>query len=145
MRIPIHFIDTSGNITQDFVEGFPVVETQIEVGFTLPSDPPNASIVRKFKRVLALVDTGANVTVIKPDLAGGIAQSRSVSAHSMLGQGYSSVFTALIELGGSFPHHIEVGTAPLKSIQIALGRDVLSKYRVVIDTPGREFYLERSL
>jgi predicted aspartyl protease len=142
MRIPIHFVDASGKTTDDFVEGFPVVEVQVDIGFTQSSDP-NALIDPKFKRLLALVDTGSNATIIKPDLAAGIAASRSVDAHSMLGQGYGSVHTALIELGG-FLHYIEVGTAPLKSIQLVLGRDVLCEYRIVLDTPGREFYLERS-
>ncbi len=68
--------DGAGNSATDVVGGFPVVDVLIEEGFRRP----NAPIAPKFVRVLALIDTGADYTIIRPDLAAGKEQVRTITA-----------------------------------------------------------------
>jgi len=141
MRVDIRFIDELGKPSTDYVEGFPVVDVLIEVGFERPADP-NAAFTPQYVQTRALIDTGANYTIIRPDLAIDKPQVSTTTAHSMLGQGYGSVHNALLEIVGFKPTVLEVATAPLKSVQIVLGRDMLSKYRMIYDPPNGVFYLE---
>jgi predicted aspartyl protease len=143
VRIPIKFIDLKGNYTNDYVEGIPVVLVDIDVGFMPPSDP-NAQFVPNFIQTHALVDTGANVTVISERITRG-SLLRTVPAMNMLGQGYGGVYSALLNIIGDLrPLLLEVGTAKMR-MDVVIGRDILSKLKLVIDTPVREFYLERRI
>jgi hypothetical protein len=89
------------------------------------------------------LDTGSDATVIGPELSAGREALRDVNAHNMRGAGFAGVYSARVQIDQlDKPYHIEVGSAPLKSVTMALGRDMLSKYKLVIDTPTEEFYLE---
>jgi predicted aspartyl protease len=140
--VPITFVDGAGSPTNDYVNGWPVVWVNIEVGFVMPSDP-SEKFDFKFTRVRALIDTGADYVVISPSLASQLPPTRQIASHSMLGQGYSAVYEALLQVEGlDKPYHIEVGTAPLKSVKVSLGRHIISKYRLIYDTPRQDFRLE---
>ena len=126
MKVPIKFIDSSGQETANYVDGLPVVEVLAEIGFKLPSNP-DTQFTPNFKPITALVDTGADCTTIRPDLAAGLTSIGTARAFSMLGHGYSSVHNALIKIVGfTQPVYLEVGTAPLKSIQMVLGREAMT-------------------
>jgi len=143
MRLPIVFLDEKFKPTDDYVDGWPSVRTNIEVGFVRPSDP-KALIAPRFTEVWAVLDTGSNTTMIGRALAQGHTPLREVPSHNMTGPGEGSVYSALVQIIElDKPSHIEVGLANLKSLQMLIGRDLISRYRFVLDTPKREFYLEK--
>ena len=89
------------------------------------------------------MDTASNVTVIGQELSQGQTPLSDVTAHNMRGVGYSALYSALVQIVGlDRPYHLEVGFAPLKSIKMVIGRDLISKYRMVLDARQGEFYLE---
>lgn len=145
MRLPIHFIDHAGKITHDYVEGWPVVDVDIEVGFVAPSDP-KGMFVPKFHRIKALIDTGANNTVITDRFASGATPLYSVPSQNVGVPQPSNVYNALVEIIGlDTPIMLHVGSVPALSCPapMLLGRNLLSKYRMVYDTPRGDFYLEK--
>ena len=58
----------------------------------------------------------------------------------------SAVYGAVVQIDGlDRPYPIEVGLANLiPGLAMLLGRDMISKYRMVFDTPNKEFYLENT-
>jgi hypothetical protein len=142
MRIPIIFVDAEGKPTNDYVDGWPSVRVNIQVGFNPPNDP-NKSFTPQFTQVWACIDTGSNATVIGKELSQGQTPLNVVTAHNMRGAGYSAVYNALVQIDQlDRPYHLEVGFAPLKSMKMVIGRDFISKYRMVVDARRGEFYLE---
>jgi hypothetical protein len=72
-RVAIRFVDRDGKPTDDFIEGLPVVAVNIHVGLTYESTPQETlAAVKLMKRVDALIDTGANTTMIGRGLAAGL-------------------------------------------------------------------------
>jgi predicted aspartyl protease len=143
LRIPIRFVDASGQPTDDHIYGWPVVDVEVEVGFQPPADD-NEMFVPKFKRIQAVIDTGADETVVSHRLAAGAPILHVAKSHSMLGAGYTDVHQALILIvGDESPTSLQVGVAPLKSMEMVLGRNLMSKFKLVLDWPTRSYYLEK--
>jgi hypothetical protein len=67
-----------------------------------------------------------------------------VPSNNQAEPGIGSVYGGLVQIEGlDKPYPIEVGLANLiPGLAMLLGRDMLSKYRLVFDTPRREFYVE---
>ena len=142
MRIPIAYLDAKGAPTDDYVEGWPSVLVNIQVGFE-PLDDPHAKLTPQFTQVWAVIDTGANATVIGNELSQGKTPLRQITARNMIGAGFSAVYSALVQIDGlDKPYHLEVGFAQFKTMKMLIGRDLISKYRMVMDASRREFYLE---
>lgn len=144
-RIAIRFVDDDGKPTDDYVDGTPVVAVNISVGLTYESTPHQvAEATRLMKRVDALVDTGANTTMISKGLAGNLPPLGEVPSNNQAAAGIGGVYGAVVQIDGldrSYP--MEVGLAHLRpGLAMLLGRDMLSRYRLVFDTPNKEFYLE---
>jgi hypothetical protein len=147
-RIAIRFVDHDGKATGDFIEGLPVVAVNIYVGITYQSTPNEVlDTVKLMKRVDALIDTGSNTTMIGRALAGSQAPLGNVPSQNQAEPGIGSVYGALVQIEGlDRPYPIEVGLANLiPGLAMLLGRDMLSQYRLVFDTPNKEFYLETVL
>jgi hypothetical protein len=95
--------------------------------------------------VRAFVDTGSNVTIIRRELSKNKKALAKVPSQNMLGAGVTDFYSALVQVDGlDKPYHIEVAFGPQIPMRMVLGRDMLSKYKMVIDTPRQEFYLERT-
>lgn len=143
MRVPVSFIDRSGNITDDYVSGYPAVRIKIEVGFKAPDDP-NEEIGLNFEEVWALIDTGADHTIVNRKMGQGKQESYTVLARNMVGEGYEKAYGALLQIMGlDKPYNLDVAEAPIRPA-VALGREMLSKYKLVMDFKHKEFYLENS-
>jgi len=144
MRVPITFVDVNDNPTNDYIEGRPSVLVNIEVGFQ-PLPNPSQSFTPNFVKVRAFVDTGSNVTIIRRELSKNKKALAKVPSRNMQGAGVTDFYSALVQVDGlDKPYHIEVGFGPQIPMKMLLGRDMLSKYKMVIDTPRQEFYLERT-
>ena len=143
MRHPINFINDSGHQTTDFVDGIPIISLDIDVSFKPPT-VPNGEIRVHLTRVIGIVDTGSNATMVSQRLLQGRAGVRDVEAVHMAGVGTTSVHVAAIGIPKLLrPKLFEVGCIPLKSpLDVLIGRDILSRFKLVFDTPRREFYLE---
>jgi hypothetical protein len=143
VRRPIVFLDDKFKPTNNHVEGWPSVRTNIQVGF-VPSSDPKALITPQFTEVWAAIDTGSDTTMIGKALAQGHTPLRPVTEHNMIGPGVGSVYRALVQIIDlDKPYCLEVGLASFKSLQMVIGRDLISLYRLVLDTPKGEFYLEK--
>lgn len=70
MKYPIHFIDDNGNPTTDYVDGLPVMPIDIDVSIKPPTQP-NTEIQIYLTRLLAVVDTGANSSMVSQGLLQG--------------------------------------------------------------------------
>jgi hypothetical protein len=147
MRLPITFLANDGTPTKDYVHGWPIVYVNIEVGFEPPSDP-NKTLIPNFIRVPAIVDTGANNTLISDDLAAGLTPLYTIPSVNTGIIRTGRVFNALLEIIGlDEPLFMKIGCSSLQGsvAPVLLGRNLLQKYRMVYDTPGEEFYLEKLL
>ncbi len=146
-RVAIRFVDHNGKPTDDYIDGIPVVAVNIYVGLTYQSTPGQVAEATKLtKRFDALVDTGANTTMITKGVAGNLTPLRAVPTQNQAEPGVGSVYGAVVQIDGlDRPYPIEVGLANLiPGLAMLLGRDMISKYRLVFDTPNKEFYLENT-
>jgi hypothetical protein len=145
MRTPIFFVDRQGRETHDYVQGWPTVRVNIEVGFVRPGKPDDF-IVPKFRQVTALIDTGTNHTMIGEELAQGLPPLREIPARNVGIERTGKVYSALMQIIGlGDPFALELGCASLEGsfVPMLIGRDVISQYTLVYDTPKRLFYLEK--
>jgi hypothetical protein len=144
----IHFVDEEGNPTADYVLGMPTVWLDIQVGFDSSAYGPKDPIAPEFQRCRGLIDTGANHVVIDTSLAIGLEPLRpAVDAKSTTFHLKGDVFSALILIVGMpRPCMLEVVARPLKErdfpLPLIIGRDLLSAYKLIYDTPRRDFRLE---
>jgi hypothetical protein len=140
----IVFVDQNGQPNSDYIDGLPVISVDIDVSFKPRSDP-NEQFVINFTNVLAIIDTGSNATMISERLVGTLPPIREIIGHSMAGPGVSYIYQPLIHIPGMLePEVFEVGRIPLKPpLDAIVGRDILSRFTLVMDTPGKLFYLER--
>lgn len=139
MRQAIFFMDAEGRQTSDFIDGFPLIPIDIDLSYK-----PGATRA-VFSRVMAIIDTGTNNTMISNRIAEGHTEVRQVQAINMVGAGLSRVFTPLIRISGMLePEPFDVATIQLPEMaDVLIGRDILSRFKLVMDTPGRQFYIER--
>jgi hypothetical protein len=143
--VPIRFIDTAGRPTADYVQGWPVVEVDIHLGFDMASYQPKEPIRPKFQRLLAIIDTGANHTTVDPSLTQGLVPRREIEAVNVGVRRRATAIGALIAIiGMPKPWALEIGASSLEGApsRMLLGRDIISNYRLVYDTPRGQFYLE---
>src|SRR4051812_4587633 len=114
-RIAIRFVDDHGNPTDDFVDGLPVVAVNIYVGLNYENNKEKfLEAGRLMKRVDALIDTGANNTMIGSALAGNLSPLRTVPTNNQAESRTGGVYGALVQIEGlDKPYPIEVGLAHL--------------------------------
>lgn len=143
MRYPIEFKDQNGSATTDYVNGFPTILIDID-----PAVPAHrtAPYTPNLRRVRALLDTGTNASMFSDRVLAGAKPVGNVGTDHMGGSGTTDTFFVVIGIPKLLnPKLYEVGRIPLPpGIEVLIGRDILSKVRLVIDTPRREFYLEAS-
>lgn len=102
--------------------------------------------VPKFVRVPAIVDTGANNTLVSEELAAGLTPLYTIPSLNTGIVRTGRVFNALLEIIGlDAPVFMKVGCSSLQGsvAPVLLGRNLLRKYRMVYDTPKEEFHLEK--
>jgi hypothetical protein len=144
MRYPIEFQDQNGEPTSDYVNGFPIILLDIDP--TIVPDERTKTFNAKLRRVRALIDTGANASMFSERVLAGSTPVGNVGAEHMGGSGTTDTFFVVIGIPKLLDLRLyEVGKIPLPlGIEVLVGRDILSKLRLVMDTPRREFYLEAS-
>lgn len=144
--VGIEFVDNHGRPTSDFVQGWPTVTVDVDVGFVAPVD--DTTILRpNFRRVRAMIDTGANHTIVDISLTIGLVPKRTVPSNNVGRIGTTNVFDILVHVVGlPSPHLLEVAchdfSAKGLSIPMLIGRDLLSRFRMIYDTPRQIFTLE---
>jgi hypothetical protein len=147
--IRIEFIDRHGKPTNDYVLGWPCIAVDIEVGFDQDAYGPDDQIAPNFVRQRAIVDTGATYPVIDLSLVGNAPPIGRVRALNMAQVDYADTYCALMRIPGltDKPFLREVGSQPLLEkglpAAILIGRDILRDFRLIYDSPGGDFRIER--
>ena len=109
-RVAIRFVDDNGKPTDDYIVGIPVVAVNIYVCLTYQSTPGQvAEATKLMKRFDALVDTGANTTMITKGVAGNLTPLRAVPTQNQAEPGIGSVYCGFRRLRPGNP--IERGHA----------------------------------
>lgn len=142
-RMRIYFIDDHGKETNDYLNGWPVVDVNISLGFDRNTWKPGDQVI--MQPLKALVDTGTNGTMVSEVLGAGVPSVRVGKATNVGIVRDSRTLNACVEIVGlDKPYSMEVGCASLEGarVHMIIGRDLLDKYRMVYDPPQRETYLE---
>ncbi|MGY6283626.1 hypothetical protein ACXIT0_12070 [Methylorubrum extorquens] len=145
--VAIRFIDKQGNPTTDYIEGMPVVDVQIHINPDLSNLSPDDTVPFNPVRAVALVDTGANHSLVDDSFVVGHTPLYTVPGVNVGVIVAGDIFRALIAIPGSprLANHL-IGAQPLVAkgapFNMLLGRSIISDYTLIYDTRNRDFRLE---
>jgi predicted aspartyl protease len=130
MPVPFHFYDRNNNIITDFQAGSPKVKVTV-----------SNEIEPVLTEVLALIDTGSNVTIVRQDFMQRFTPAGEVSMQTGAGFVNATRHVGTVEIVGLGERigAILVG-GPVRH-EVILGRDVLQHFRMIYDPLKPEFLL----
>jgi hypothetical protein len=132
MIAPFEFYDRNYNAIADYQGGSPMIRVSVTIDFQpILTD------------VLALIDTGSNVTIVQPDLVTSFEPVGKTTIQTGAGPISADQYAGTVRILDLEDTVGAVITAQPMRHKVIIGRDVLRNYRMIYDPLKPEFLLEK--